>query len=358
MKILAVKLRAIGDTVIWTSSLKAIKRARPECELHVLTYASNAAVLKGLPDVDRLHLLRSKSHFAMVRRLLRLRSERFDWLLGFHAGTTLCQWGATLTGARAYAVHRHGSTDPWPGAARLPAPGRLEDAISRDYQVLAAMGLNVKREPTEIRILPEEAARAEAQLREGIARVGGDIAKPRFAFLPGAGHALRQYPKDLLFPLIERVKYEGKYQPVVIVDRELSETWRLDRECARLGVPLFDRGSLRDFIARISRAERAFANDSGPGHMAVALGLQTDFVFGPGCVGDWHPYDPVRHPVHRAHVSCRNAGPREHEEFRFCTASACIHHSCMRNIPDIELGQGWDVGRQQLVRSDELMADR
>lgn len=49
MRVLAVKLRAIGDSVIWTAALAALGKAHPEAEIEVLTYASNAPVFEKLP---------------------------------------------------------------------------------------------------------------------------------------------------------------------------------------------------------------------------------------------------------------------------------------------------------------------
>ena len=173
-------------------------------------------------------------------------------------------------------------------------------------------------------------------MTSAIADAGGDVGLPRFVILPGAGHPLRRYPRDLLAPLIQRLRDEGTYQPLIIVDLALSEEWKLSELCrdggALAGVALLERSTLREFMGLVSTATRALANDSGPGHMAVALGVPTDFVFGPGCVGDWHPYDRARHPLHRRAVDCRLQGPREREEFQFCTVDACAHQKCLREL--------------------------
>jgi ADP-heptose:LPS heptosyltransferase len=337
-KILAVKLRAIGDTVIWTAALNRLRRARPEAEIHVLTYAGNEAVLRHHPAVDRAHFLPSKSGVDLARGLWRLRSERFDWLLGFHATTSLCRW-AWLAGAGRMILHHHSRTRAPRGSLPVEGAGRLEDAISRDARVLAAMGFGPLAPQsgdatvTSLQLSGEEGAAAERRMAETIRAVGGDPALPRFLFLPGAGHSLRRYPKDLLLPEIARVRESGVWQPVVIVDRAVSLEWDLAGACTPLGVPLLDQAGLREFIALVSRGHRALANDSGPGHIAVALGLTTDFVFGPGCVGDWHCYDRARHPLHRVpDLDCRLEGPQDRDEFRFCTVDECAHHSCLRRL--------------------------
>jgi heptosyltransferase-3 len=332
MKILAVKLRAIGDSVIWTSALTALHKAQPKAEIHVLTYGSNAAVFEHQPFVHSTHFLKTKSRWELVSKLWQLRGEKFNWFLGFHASTSLCRW-AWLTGAAKMALHHHSWTYSPKGSVSIPEPGKLQDAISRDYQVLRAMGLNAVHEPTQLRISPEESQWAEDTLTTEIAAKGGDSSRPRYLFLPGASHYLRRYPKDLWWPEILKVKAQQKYQPVVLVDDLLGEEWNLEADCVKSGIPLVKGGSLRAFMALISRGERSLANDSGPGHISVALSLKTSFVFGPGCVGDWHCYDREAHPIYRVpSVDCRSEGPREQEQFQFCTVNSCAHHKCMRGI--------------------------
>lgn len=332
MKILAVKLRAIGDTVIWTSALQALRQAYPQAEIHALSYAPNAAVLEHHPAINVAHYLPAKSNTALARTLMRFRRERFDWLLGFHATTSLCRW-AWLAGAARMALHHHSWRRTPSGSVPLPNAGELEDAITRDLHVLEAMGVaEPGRPPTHIHLTALEAEMAERRMREAIEAIGGHPGLARFIFLPGAGHHLRRYPKDLWLPLAEQMRGEGRYQPIVIVDQTLSRELELRRECDARRLPLIDQGSLREFMGLVSRGKRALTNDSGPGHIAVALGLKTSFVFGPGCVGDWHPYDKGEHPLYRVAVPCRAEGPRDREEFQFCTVDQCEHHSCLRKI--------------------------
>lgn len=344
MKILAIKLRAIGDTVIWTSALAALREQFPKAEITVMTYATNSAVLVGTPYADKFYFIHKRTRWAMIVALWRARWWRYDWLLGFHATSSLCKW-AWLARAKKMVLHHHSWRHTPIGSVKILEPGKLENAIARDYQVVRALilatsaqaetqgvPLGILPKPTRIAVSEEEARRAEEELCAVISSVGGNPQKPRMAFLPGAGHHLRRYPKDLWLKILEREIQSGESQPVVMADSALAKEWSLDAECAQRKVPLFADGSLREFIIHVSRCQKAFANDSGPGHMAVALGLETTFVFGPGCVGDWHPYDSTKHPVQRVKVDCRSEGPRDQERFQFCTVNECAHHKCMRGI--------------------------
>ncbi len=331
MKIIAIKLRAIGDTVIWTAALDSLRAQYPDAVIHVLTHPINVAVLENSKAVDEIHTVVAGSKFALLKALWRLRSESFDWLLAFHATKSLCQW-AWLAGAVKLVLHHHSWAYTPRGSERLDQPGALVDAIARDLEVLKAMGFEPKRMPTHIEIKTTEREWAENVVATRITGCGGDPSKPRYVFLPGASHHLRRYPRDLWLPLLERVKSAGQYEPLVMCDADLAKQWNLVDECKRLNIPLFAKGSLREFITLVSRAQSALANDSGPGHIAVACGLKTEFIFGPGCVGDWFPYEGTNNSVHRIQVPCRLQGPSHLERFRFCTVDQCDHHSCLRKL--------------------------
>lgn len=330
MKILCIKLRAIGDTVIWTAALSALREQFPDSEIHVLTHQGNLAVLEKSMAIDSIHLVKPGSRGSLLTSLWKLRSERFDWVIGFHATQSLCRW-AWLVGAKKMVLHHHSWGYTPRGSERLNRPGALLNAIERDFETLKGMGFDPQLKVTTIEIAASEAEWAENKMKERIASLGEDINKPRFLFLPGASHALRRYPKDQWWALIEDVKREGRYQPVILCDDQLARDWNLKEECDRANIPLFAEGSLREFIVLIARGQRALANDSGPGHIAVAVGVQTDFIFGPGCVGDWFPYS-APHKVHRIVVPCREQGPRQLDHFQFCTVDRCEHHTCMREL--------------------------
>jgi len=356
-KILAIKLRAIGDCVIWTAALKALRQKFPHAEIHALTMARNAPVLQHHPAVDHLHLLSSNSRWELARKLWSLRSEGFDWLLGYHATTSLCRW-AWLAGAKQKILHHHSwKHSPW-GSVKMQEPNRLENVILRDHRVLEAMAGALPIEPqltdsrttdprtiapsapatvsTEIVVPREDLERAESHLRQVIQDAGGDPNKKRYFFLPGGTYELRRYPKDLWLPLVTKVRDQGDFQPVVLGDSAISQMWNLREEMQkRGGIALIDNVSLPEFIALLATgtpsANKALANDSSPSHIAMAVGVPTSMFIGPGCIGDWFPYS-APHRVLWTHVNCRNLGPRTKMPFQYCLVEHCSHHSCLRSL--------------------------
>ncbi len=322
MKILAIKLRQLGDTAIWTSALQALKQQHPNSEVWALTYDSNLPVLEKHPAIAKTVGLKKKSNIELLKALFGFRKEHFDFLLGFHATTSLCRW-AWLAGAKKNVLHHHSwAKTPFWSSTPIKEPGKLENAILRDYQIInAVVGEKIQPVSTHIEITPEEKRIAKNKI---------GLEKKVFAFLPGAAHHLRRYPKDLWVKQVRNVKSRSDFNAIVLCDPVVSKEWDLPSLCKDLQIPLFDDLSLREFIATLSLCTESLANDSGPGHISVALGIKTHFVFGPGCVGDWHPYDKKQHPLHWVMVDCRNEGPRDQEQFQYCTVDQCSHHNCMR----------------------------
>lgn len=79
-KILIIRLSSIGDIVLTTPVVRCIKQRVPGCELHFLTKAKFADVLKYNPYIDKLHLLGD----SLSETISDLRAERYDFIVDLH----------------------------------------------------------------------------------------------------------------------------------------------------------------------------------------------------------------------------------------------------------------------------------
>jgi heptosyltransferase-2 len=321
-KVLAIKLRALGDTVIWTSALSAVKAHIPDCELHVLTADVNKPILDNNPLISKAYYVSSSWRWELIRMLPAIRRQRYDLILVFHATQSICRW-SQWAGAKQLVMHHHSWTYTPSGSLPLAEAGVLKPALERDYEVLRALGYKGPILPTNLYLTADEIQRARQQMSDDSRKV---------AILPGASYSLKRYPKELLAQAIQDIKQRQQFTPVILTDPQLSEEWNMPELAKQLGVQTHTTKTLREFLGLLSLCERAVANDSGPAHMAVALGLKTSILFGPTSAGDWHCYDRTQNPLLRAMVDCRSEGPPEREMFQFCTTLECSHHSCLRKI--------------------------
>src|ERR1041385_8634708 len=102
-RILIVRLRSIGDTVLTTPSLFALRRFVPNAQIHILLEDWVAPVLDGSDLVDRVITLPRDSTSARARLARELRSTHYDVVYNLHGGTT-----ATFLTRATGAKHRVG----------------------------------------------------------------------------------------------------------------------------------------------------------------------------------------------------------------------------------------------------------
>src|SRR5258708_13595298 len=87
-RILVVRLRFIGDTVLTTPSLFGLGRFLPRTQIDVLLEDWVAPVLAGSDLVDRAIAIPRESKTARARLARELRSMRYDVVYNLHGGTT------------------------------------------------------------------------------------------------------------------------------------------------------------------------------------------------------------------------------------------------------------------------------
>ena len=338
-RILAIKLRNIGDTVLWTAALRELKTLHSPCVIDVLVPKHCAAVLKGNPFIDKIYTPQSSSRLFLIKSLCSLRSNKYHAALGFHATTSLCKW-IFILGAKVRVLHHHSWTkNPFWNTHKLPRPGQLEDAITRDFQVLNAVGIDSANHKTDLSYLVKDQPQPK---RVPIKNV---------ALLIGASISTKRYPLNQLSAFVQLCK--AKHPDVkfsFLCDSKLSKELKLKDSAKKLGIAIIDDLALTDFMRKISEFDAVISNDSGPLHIAIALGLKSLSFFGPSCVADWHPYDKSQQLVLRKEISCRNKGPKDQDKFKFCTLETCEHLSCLKNISPYETLEEFEK-LQQINRS-------
>jgi ADP-heptose:LPS heptosyltransferase len=332
-RILVSKLRQIGDAVLWTSALQALRTAFPAARIEALTPGYGPQLLAHHPAIDKIHVV-GEGSLGLLRVFWKLRRERYDYFLGFHASHSLCR-SANLIRARERILHHHSLPySPALSTRVVPFAGQLEHVIFRDHRILEAMGISTIPAVPQLYVTEEEKTSARAKL----AQRGVQNLKGMKILLAGARVSTRRYPEDLWKQFATELRQREPQSAILVVaDPDQATSWHLPAFCAEEGLTLLADLSLRDLLAVVACCEIAIGNDSGLIHAAAALGLRTLSLFGAGCFEDFKPAAvPGSNPAHnrslRIHVDCRAEGPRDRETFQYCTLLECSHHTCMRSI--------------------------
>src|ERR1043165_7892514 len=203
-RILIVRLRSIGDTVLTTPSLFALRRFVPNAQIHILLEDWVAPVLDGSDLVDRVITLPRDSTPARARVARELRSARYDLVYNLHGGTT-ATFLTRATGARhrvgfktyQYAqLHNHQAPSPL-----LLCGQQKTHSVEQQLALLGWTGVPITDRPrTVLGVSPQAAATINQRLRA----IGLDDRKIALIH-PAAAFATKQWATENFARVVEHV---------------------------------------------------------------------------------------------------------------------------------------------------------
>lgn len=317
-KVLIIKLRAMGDTILTTAPAQALHEELPEAEITALVPDLWAPLLENHPAIHRLWRFRKDQLFSSWRWISRIRAEKFDWVMAFHAGGTAINL-ARFSRAPVRAIHFHHLLKPNKySTVEIPGKGEVKPIIERDLDVLRALGLNPQRPATQIHLRSEETCRAQEFLTQQ------NVRGPVLALGCGASRPTKQWPMEYFATAAQM--WRQKTGGSVITVAGAGET-------AVAGSLRLPHDDLRFVAACVSRAQIFLGNDSGPKHLAVALGIPTVSLFGPEHPFEWHPYAKDQHSYFFLdNLPCRAI--RVGQAPAWCALKTCEleQHKCMRQL--------------------------
>lgn len=287
--VLVVRLRSIGDTVLATPSLYALKRFLPQARVDILLEDWVAPVLDGLACVDNIITLKRGSTTSRARVARQLRSLRYDVAYNLHGGTT-----ATLLTRASGAKRRVGyATYQYSRLYTHLAPSPLllwkRDKTHSVEQQLALLGWTgvpvTDRPPTQLAVTGQAAASVAARLHEA-----GLSEQTPFALIhPAAAFATKQWAAEKFARVAEHLAARGLAVVVITAPNEGQLAAELK---ANASVPLksFSDLSLPEVTALAARARLFVGNDSGIAHIAAAVGLPAVVIFGSSNRAHWSPW--------------------------------------------------------------------
>lgn len=350
-KILAIKLRALGDTVLMTAPLAELRQAYPGAEIHALVLKPWASILEAHPAVDHVwtyerHREPTARAKALARTAFRLRHEHFDSVVNFHASPSSAML-AFATGARTRSIHFHGHKDKNRySTVTVPGKGTLKPVIERDMDAVRALGIHVPagRLP-KIALQPAELADARARLAKlgfagPVLGIGLGASRPtkswpleRFAAL--AIDWCRAKPGACSLAVAGPDEETEVHKFLLAIDDLLSATVpdAAERASIRSRISAENKLPVRQTTAVLGVLSAFAGNDSGPRHLAVAAGTPTVTLFGPEHPFEWHPYPVTEHPYFFVdNLACRrDADPGMPA---WCALHECVaeQQKCMRQI--------------------------
>jgi heptosyltransferase I len=349
--ILLIKLSALGDVVHTIPLLNKLRRRFPQARLDWLTTPPLAELIRPNPKITNVVTFareewsqpwRLAPFVSYARLAATLRAARYDLVIDVHgqlrsAGFTLATGAPVRIGfdrpradvwnrtARQFPAHtrRHA----WQGAREgswiaythhIPVPSLDIHAVDRYLAVGPMLGLD--DDPADFSFPIPEAADARVATLLRARGVGG---ARLIVLAPGTVWETKRWGDDK-FAATARHFMAAGYDAVLIGSRRERD---LCDEVARLApgaVNLAGETSISELAALSRRAALCVSNDSGPMHLAVALGRPVVSVFGPT---DPIWIGPYRHPEQALQIALPCA------PCYFRTLSRCPNgHACMNAL--------------------------
>ncbi len=335
-RILLIKPSSLGDIVHAMPVASAIKTAWPEAHLTWVVKRRWADLVERIEGVDRVWTV-DETVRSWIEQARRLRAEGVDLAIDlqglFRSGAL-----ARLSGAPArigFANAREGS--PWFYTMRVPVPTLEMHAVDR--YLLVAQSLDIRSSGTP-RFSFTAFDRDLDIIRDVCAQEGLKIDRPWIAVNVSARWPTKRWSLDSFAEVVDRLQEEGLGQVVVIGgagDRSDAEQLR-----AVAGSPFIDftgKIPLSCLPAFLSKAALLITNDSGPMHIAAAVGCRVIALFGPTSEVRTGPYGSG-HQVLTKPVPCRP-----------CFSRVCRHEPELECLRRIEPGEVVEAARRVIDES-------
>ncbi len=293
-RILVVRVDLLGDVVLSTPAVRALRRAYPRATIDMLVQAPFDAILAGDPDIHRTlvwnpHVWRNPRNWlrptpwrTALAMLWRMRLPRYDLALSISGdiGSIVTR----LSGARrrvGYAGEAYGSfmTDPVPGARYRTHQHEVRYVLGLAAAAggIVAPGDEVPR----LSVAPQQRARMQATLAEARTRLGAT--GPIIALHAGARNGqAKRWPARHWATLARLLCDElGAVVTLTGAPNEAPLASDVARMAERPLLNLCGQTSLPELKALLAECDLVISGDSGPMHIACALGKPVIVLHGP-----------------------------------------------------------------------------
>ncbi len=329
-KILVVRLDTIGDVLLSEPAIAALRQRFPRARIDVVVNGRGQEILSANPHIDSFILYDAPWHAAwrgqpvnrkralaeLWRVMRRLRREGYDLAIELRGDFRDIVF-TTATGPRI----KVGSG--WRGGGFLldyDVPHDVEEhRVDFALRMVGVVGARAEPTPPRIYITDAERASATQKLPKAAYRI---------AFHLGAGFPSKCLPVGKFAQVANYLcrKAEAEERQIAVIggpeDRGLVEDFK--REVFAEPVDLVGKLSVKETAAVLERCQLFIGNDSGPMHLAAAVGTPVVAFFGPSEPRHYRPYG-VEQRLLEVDLPCR---PCDHvhcaQEENMCLSSISV----------------------------------
>lgn len=315
-RLLVVKTSSIGDVIHALPVAQAIKEAAPHLTLGWVVRRRCADVLRGNPVIDHLYVMPDKPSLGELRTLRsELRTGRYEMALDMQ-GLLLSGLVTRLSGAplrlgwdRNREANALFLTHPI-----VPGKGQTRHEVDLLYGFAEALGVQT----THVDFTPQPylAVEGMAQAEEWLAA----LPQPRIALNVGASRAYKRWPVERWAQVAQALTAQGRGVVFVGDKHDAEVVMQITPSLTAGYADLAGKTTLRELASVLAACDVLVTADTGPMHIAVAVGTPVIAIFGATDPARHGPYGARNIVLHHPSPGAMVMGKRPTEE----AGAACM----------------------------------
>ncbi len=314
-RFLVVSTTGIGDTLMSTPAVRALREGFPESQIHLLVHSKRKELFIANPHVDRILKYRNNP-FSRFLLFLKTFPRSYDHVLVFHANDDI--WRILRVIRYGKCLNRQGFSDP----------GRKVFSINPTamHSIRKRLSLVEKLTGRSCGDLRYELSVPEAEVRwaaEKAEQFGVSRERPLVGLQLGAADPFKCWPLPSYAELAARL--QEKHGVKIYLNTSKEERGLVSR-FSELGGKDFlylESPTITQSAAMIKACSLFISPDTGPMHMAVGMGVPLVALFCPTTFGDTGPLKYEKATVLRKEKPCSPCLNRECPE-NFCMAQISV----------------------------------
>ena len=327
-KILIIQLRRIGDVLMCTPALRALRKKFPQSHIAFLTEKESASLLDENPYLNELIVWDKKRYnnpFYSTKKVLELRAKSFDMVIDFF-GNPRSAWVCFFSGAK----YRIGYDLKGRGILyNIKIKSNSNPTYAAQSRLDALKVLGIENNDVKLDFILSQKAK-------GIAKSFFDEKKIKTKdFIISVSPTSRRHFNrwfleryaELCDWLVDQFNTKiilvwGPGEKVIV--EELSSLMKNDP------IVSAQTGTLQELGAILKRCDMHIGDDNGTKHIAVAVGLPTVTIFGPHSEISWTFPDTARHKWIKKKVDCPDCEKIKHN----CKELTCLEEIKVSDVKE------------------------
>ncbi len=313
-RILILKPSSLGDIIHSLPTLAAIRERFPKAFIGWLVKQEWAGILEGHPCLDELLSFSFKlsSVWPMIREI---RKRRFDLILDLQGLLRTGLLGYFSRAAVRIGFEAGRELSPLFYTHRVKVDENSLHAVDRYLLIASALGAKTDIKRFDIPLTDKD----RSEVQKMIGPVCGD--KPMIAIHVSARQEVKRWPIERFSQVADRIQQAGWGMPVFIgASDDVPIVAEVQKRMQTDSIDLAGQTSLKELAALLRVSRLLITNDSGPMHLAAAVGTPVVALFG--------PTDPRKiGPYGKGHVVLQQT-----EQCPACRTGAKGPHRCLEAI--------------------------